>query len=113
MVKQYIKVIALFSVILPQCLLASADSPNKIADNSKAADGGAINGIAPATAVGFGLIGGAILIRALDASSNKITDDNNSPVVVTTTTGTTTTGTTTTGTTTTGTTTTGTASTGT
>ena len=109
MVKHYAKVIALLIVIVPQCLLASTgpfastDSPNTIADNSETDDGGTINGIAPATAVAFGLIGGAILIKALDASSNKITQDNNSPVVVTTTTGTTTTGTTTSGTTITGT----------
>ena len=119
MVKHYAKVIALLIVIVPRCLLASTgllastDSPNTIADNSETDNGGKINGIAPATAVAFGLIGGTILIKALDASSNKITQDNNSPVVVTTTTGTTTTGTTTTGTTTTGTTITGTATTGT
>jgi hypothetical protein len=108
------KTSALLSLIISQCLLASTDSQSKIAGNVKMAEArGTINGIPPAIAVGFGLVGGKILIKALDASSNKITDDNNSPVVVTTTTGTTTTGTTTTETTITGTTSTGTASTGT
>ncbi len=109
MVKHYGKVIALLIVFVPQCLLASTDSLSNIADNAEATKGGGtINGIPPATAVGFGLVGGEILIKALDASGHKMAQDNNSPVVVTKTTGTTTTGTTTTGTTTSGTTTTGT-----
>ena len=108
------KASALLSLIISQCLLASTDSQSKIAGNVKMAEAsGIINGIPPATAVGFGLVGGKILIKALDASGHKIAQDNNSSVVVTTTTGTTTTGTTTTGTTTTGTTTTGTTTTGT
>jgi hypothetical protein len=108
------KTSALLSLIISQCLLASTDSQSKIAGNVKIAEAiGIINGIPPATAVGFGLVGGKILIKALDASGHKIAQDNNSPAVVTTTTGTTTTGTTTTETTITGTTSTGTASTGT
>ena len=103
------KASALLSLIISQCLLASTDSQSKIAGNVKMAEAsGIINGIPPATAVGFGLVGGKILIKALDASGHKIAQDNNSPVVVTPNTGTTNTGTTNTGTTTTGTTTTGT-----
>ena len=103
------KASALLSLIISQCLLASTDSQSKIAGNVKMAEAsGIINGIPPATAVGFGLVGGKILIKALDASGHKIAQDNNSSVVVTTTTGTTTTGTITSRTTTSGTTTTGT-----
>ena len=93
------KASAMLSLIISQCLLASTDSQSKIAGNVKMAEAsGIIKGIPPATAIGFGLVGGAVLIKALDASGPKIAQDNNSPVVVTTTTGTTTTGTASTGT---------------
>lgn len=93
------KTSALLSLIISQCLLASTDSQSKIAGNVKTAEAiDTINGIPLATAVGIGLVGGKILTKALDASSNKITQDNNSPVIVTTTTGTKTTGTASTGT---------------
>ena len=93
------KASALLSLIISQCLLASTDSQSKIAGNVKMAEAsGIINGIPPATAVGFGLVGGKIPIKALDASGHKIAQDNNSSVVVTTNTGTTNTGTTNTGT---------------